>query len=249
MFDDYGNYKGPRNYGGGGTPFDDDLDDVFPVKGKGYAPEKPATVYQYPGSRAAQPAVPYWIRSNMESIKACVDRMGAGRRPITDGDKVSLATYLMLMFGDLAEKSADLIWTTTGKEIVRRAIIESLEHFCFYRGGVHTKIVSGEEVDGPKFTGPVAEQLLVDALASQGVTDEVVALSVLDYLQEHGVRLMAEEDIEEEKIKVKVEEKPKASPPSSEDVGVVTHVEQDPVSEGKSDDEDDDGGFMAGVVG
>ena len=103
----------------------------------------------------------------------------------------------------------------------------------------------GEEVDGPKFTGPMAEQLMVDALARQGVTDEVVALSVLDYLKEHGVRLVAEEDTEEEKIKVRVVAEPAPAP---EDVGVVTHVEQDPVSAGQSDD-DDEGGFMAGPIG
>ena len=167
--------------GSGKLPFDDDLSSI------GGGKSKPAK---------ADMSLPYWIRSNIDHLKATLARADWGRRPLRRDERQGIATLLMLAMGDLMEKGGGLIWTTPARKAFRDTLFDNMNGLTINHGGVTRSLETGAIEDDPKFTGPVAEKVLVDALALHGL-DEAAALAVLEYLHFNEVRLMAQEDEEE----------------------------------------------------
>lgn len=171
---DWNNYDNLAR-GSGKLPFDDDLS------------SKPAK---------ADMSLPFWIRSNIDHLKGALARADWGRRPLRQEERQGIATHLMLAMGDLMEKGGGLIWTTPARKAFRDTLFSNMDGLMINHGGVTRSLENGAVEDDPKFTGSVAEQILVDALAIHGL-DEAAAVAVLEYLRFNEVRLMAQEDEEE----------------------------------------------------
>lgn len=180
---DHGNWD---SYGKGLERTDwakgDSVDDVMPAKSKKWV----------------DPSLPHWIRTNIDSLKSVLRRAGEGERPMRPDEVTSLVTYVMLAFGDLMEKSGGLIFMTGARKAVREAFEANIDSICIVKGGQTRVLQTGEVVPPRRYTGAVGEQLLADAMAAVGIDDEDAVIGITEYLREHGARLMAEEDVQEE---------------------------------------------------
>lgn len=143
--------------------------------------------------------LPYWIRQNVESLKDVMQRAGGGSRPMSGPEVRSLGTYTLLALGDLLEKSAGIVMGMKARDLFVAAFMASVSDLRVVVKGEQTLIETGEGVEDELTVGPVAEQVLVDALQSRGLS-EADAIAVSDYLAAEGLRLMSTEDVAEEKL-------------------------------------------------
>lgn len=176
----------------------DDLDDVLPMGGsrvKGHSG----------GGSKGEPTLPYWISRNIKDLQETLRDAGNGERPLRARDTERFAMYLMLAFGDLLEKAAGLTFMTDARKMMKAAIVEAVGGLCLTVGGQTRRLETGEDVPKDRYTGPVAEQVLTDALRLAGFEDDATVVAVTDYLRQEGVRLVTSEDVEDELVRAEGE--------------------------------------------
>lgn len=178
----------PRREAQTGLPFDDDLS----VMGGDWKPKGGGKVLDRIQARS-EPELPYWIRFNVGRIKSAVEVGGAGSRPFTQREVDELLARLMMAFGDLLEHSGGLIWMSSARDAIKKALKDNFGGLCLSKGGSTVKLQTGEIESPPEFTGPLAEQAFIGVMGMVGQS-ESDAVAILDLLKEQGVRLMTDED-------------------------------------------------------
>lgn len=184
--------------GSGGRDMDDELDDVLPMGGsrvKGFSS----------GGRGGEPTLPHWIKQNIKDLQETLRDAGNGERPLRARDVERFSMYLMLAFGDLLEKAGGLTFMTDARKKMKAAIVECVGGLCLTVGGQTRRLETGEDVPKDRYTGPVAEQVLTDALRLAGFEDDATVIAVTDYLRQEGVRLVTSEDVEDELVRAEGE--------------------------------------------